>query len=88
MVEGDKVVAANIDEFQFLQEGTPVPNSDKEFGENYAEGKILASKKVNVEAYSKNMAEKGKATKSLKENYSVIEQYVVGKTIADLEKVF
>lgn len=34
------------------------------------------------------MDEKGKATKTLKENYSAIEQYVVGKTIADLEKVF
>ncbi|MDO5027345.1 MAG: peptidoglycan-binding protein [Tissierellia bacterium] len=88
LVEGDKLVAANIDEFQFFGEGQGVPNSDKGFGENYAEGKLLGSKKVNSESYSKNMTEKAKATKTLDENYRAIEEFVVGKTIADLEKVF
>lgn len=87
-VLGDKIVAANLDEFQFLAEGAvAVPNSDKDFGENYAEGRVLASKKVNHESYSKNMEEKAGATKDIAESFAAIEDYVAGKTIADVEKV-
>lgn len=86
-VLGDKIVAANIDEFQFLaKEGsTAVPNSDAEFGENYAEDRVLASKKVNNESYSKNMADKAGATKSLVEGYTAIENHVVGLTVSEVE---
>lgn len=86
-VEGDKIVAANIDEFQFLKAGTPVPNADKAFGEGFAEGVVLASKKVNSDTYSKNMAEKAKATNTIINNYKAIEEFVVGKTIAEVEKI-
>lgn len=79
-LEDGKIVAASIDEFQYFA-GVGVPNSDKGFGANYAKAEApLASKKVNDEAYSKNMADKAQATKLLSEGYAAIEAYVVGKT--------
>lgn len=87
LVVDGKVIAANLDEFQFLAEGKGVPNSDQEFGKNYAEGVILASKKVNNESYSANMKEKAQATKPLADSYKAIEEFTAGKTIADIEKV-
>lgn len=87
LVVNDKLIAANLDEFQFLAKGQGVPNSDQEFGKNYAEGVILASKKVNNEGYSANMKEKAEATKTIADNYKAIEDFVAGKTIADIEKV-
>lgn len=86
-VLGDKIVAANIDEFQFLgaDGNTGVPNSDKKFGENYAEGSVLASKLMNNETYSKNMADNGQSTKSLMDNYKAIQDHVVGLTVAEVE---
>lgn len=85
---GDKIVAANIDEFQFMGDGTTVvPNGDGDFGANFAEGKFLGSKRVNDETYSKNMADKAQATKKLSENYKAIEDHVVGLTVAEVEKL-
>lgn len=85
---GDKIIATNIDEFQFLDAAdVKLPNTDKEFGKGFADGKILASKRLNNELYSKTMAEKGGATKTLLENYEAIENFVKGKTIAEVEKV-
>lgn len=85
---GDKILGANIDEFQFLDKGAvELPNSDKEFGEGFAEGKVLSSKKMNDEIYSAMMAEKAGATKSIAENYEAIESFVAGKTIEEVEKV-
>lgn len=90
-VVGDKIVAANIDEFQFMEEGEGVPNSDKtaegDFGTGYAEGMKLMSKKVNSEAYSKLMTEHAKATTSILDNYKAIETFAAGKTVAEIEKV-
>lgn len=84
-MEGDKIVAAYIDEYQFMAEGSiGVPNSDSDFGTAYPEGKVLASKRVNNEAYSANMAKSG-STIALADNYAVIEAFVTGKTIAELE---
>lgn len=86
-VEGDKVVATSIDEFQYTA-GTGVPSSDGAFGENYADAaKPLVSKLQNAEAYSKNMAEKGKSTVSYDKNLVAIQDFAAGKTIADVEKV-
>lgn len=85
---GDKIIAANIDEYQFLgDDAVQLPNADKEFGEGYADGKSLASKKENNEFYSNLMKEKAGSTKTIKENYEAIEEFVVGKTIEEIEKV-
>ena len=76
-MDGDTIVAAHIDEFQFMDAATAegVPNSDASFGQNYPEGKVLASKVVNDGLYSTNMTTKAGA----------IEAFVTGKTIAELE---
>ena len=41
-MDGDTIVAAHIDEFQFMDAATAegVPNSDASFGQNYPEGKV------------------------------------------------
>ena len=85
-VQGETIVGAYIDEFQWMTEGdvVAVPNSDGGFGESYPEGKVLASKRVNSEYYSANMTKAG-STVTLDANYKAIEDYVVGKTIAELE---
>ena len=57
-MQDDVIVGAYIDEFQFMSAETAVgvPNSDADFGTNYPEGYVLASKKANAETYSANMA--------------------------------
>ena len=86
-MDGDTIVAAHIDEFQFMDAATAegVPNSDASFGANYPEGKVLASKVVNNGLYSTNMATKAGATTPLGVSYEAIEAFVTGKTIAELE---
>ncbi len=89
VVQGDVILAAKIDEFQYLQssetiEAIGVPNSDGSFGENYPEGKVLGSKRVNNELYSINMKRAGSTTQ-IAASYNAIEAYVAGKTIAELE---
>ena len=87
VLEGDKIIAANIDEYQYM-EGKGVPNSDKKFGENFADKeKVLASKIENNEAYSGQMKEYAKATKTLKESLKAIEEFVVGKTAEEIKEV-
>ena len=84
-MQGDKIVDAYIDEYQFMAAGSiGVPNSDKDFGTAYPEGKVLAYKRQNNEAYSANMAKAG-STIALADNYAAIEAFVIGKTIAELE---
>ena len=89
-MQGDVIVAAYIDEYQFMTAGEAegVPNSDQSFGgeANIVEGKVLASKKVNNALYSANMADHAGATQELATSYAAIEEYVVGKTIAELEE--
>lgn len=81
-MEGDTISAAIIEEFQYLGEGfEPVPNPETFTRED---GNILSSKRLNDEAYSANMANAG-STQSLVTSYKAIEEYVVGKTIAELE---
>lgn len=87
VLEGDKIIAANVDEYQYM-EGKGVPNSDKKFGENFADKeKVLASKLENNEAYSGQMKEYAKATKTLKESLNAIEEFVVGKTPEEIKEV-
>lgn len=86
-MDGDTIVAAKIDEFQFMDGATAqgVPNTDASFGNNFPEGKVLASKVVNNGLYSTNMTTKAGATLPLGVGYNSIEAFVTGKTIAELE---
>lgn len=87
-VEGDKIVAANIDEYQYLEGGKGLPGSDKGFGEGYADSNVvLGSKLENNDMYSDLMAEKAKSTVSIKDNYNAIENFAAGKTIEELKSV-
>ena len=84
-MQGDVIADAYIDEYQFMAAGSiGVPNSEADFGTAYPEGKVLASKRANAEAYSANMAKAG-STIALDANYDAIEAFVTGKTIAELE---
>ena len=85
VLEGDKIVAALIDEYQVGAGMVGVPNSENGFG-GFADGKVLYSKRVNAEAYSANMAKSG-STVALDVNYDLIQEFVVGKTIAELETI-
>ena len=85
---GDTIVLSYIDEFQFSGSDAGVvgvPNSDSDFGAGYAEGKVLMSKRVNADYYSKMMAEKAGSTVSLDANYDAIQNHVNGMSIADAE---
>ncbi|MGX7197553.1 peptidoglycan-binding protein [Enterococcus olivae] len=87
-LDGDTVVAAFLDEFQYVDAADfgGVPSSDADFGEGVAEGQVLASKIANDEAYSAMMAERGGATKAYAENMQTIQDFAIGKTIAELEE--
>lgn len=90
-MQGDKIVAAKIDEFQVMKgEGVVgVPNSDADFGASIVgaeEGSVLASKKVNNDYYSANMARAG-STVQIADNFAALEAFVIGKTAAQLEAV-
>ena len=83
VLQGDVIVAAYIDEYQVGAGMTGVPNSENGFG-GFADGKVLYSKRVNTEAYSANMAAAG-STVALDVNYDLIQDFCVGKTVAELE---
>ena len=86
VVEGDKVVAAKIDEYQFMSgdELISVPNAEN-YVASLADGVKLVSKRVDTAVYSNNMATKAGSTVAIDKNYDAIEAHVAGKTIADLE---
>lgn len=87
-MQDDVIADAYIDEYQFMAaDSIGVPNSEADFGTAYPEGKVLASKKVNAAAYSENMKKAG-STVDLATNYAAIEDYVTGKTVAELEAAF
>ncbi|MDF2892344.1 MAG: Peptidoglycan-binding domain 1 protein, partial [Clostridia bacterium] len=89
LMAGDKIVAASLDDYQFMAKDTSiaVPNSDKDFGTYYKDPtRVLASKLANADAYSANMAKSGGATISIDKNLKAVEAYVAGKTVAELEK--
>lgn len=86
-MDGDKIAAAFVDEFQYvdLTAFGGVPNSDSDFGQGVAEGVVLASKIANNDAYSAMMAEKGGSTNAYAANMKAIQDFTLGKTIAELE---
>ena len=95
VVQEDTIVAAHIDEFQFMGDRADlaaigVPNSelpDEAFSVKNEDGSIkskLGSKRVNSDLYSLNMQRAG-STVQIAANYDYIEAYCVGKTIAELE---
>lgn len=82
-MDGDVITAVLLEEFQFMGEGSiPVPNAE---AFTNADGNILGAKRVNNEFYSGNMAERGGATQDLIVSYMAIEEFCVGKTVAELE---
>jgi uncharacterized protein with FMN-binding domain len=87
VVKDDVIIAAYLDDFQFMGADTGVtgvPNSDADFGENFADGQVLASKRVNAAYYSEMMAGKAGSTVAIDANYDAIQSYVVGKTIDEV----
>ncbi|MBP3647891.1 MAG: hypothetical protein J6K55_15915 [Clostridia bacterium] len=82
-MDGDKIAAALIEEFQPMDPATctVVPNAEAIFG---AQEKLLASKRLNSESYSANMSKAG-STVALIDNYAALEAFAAGKTIAELE---
>lgn len=86
-LDGDTIVAAHINEFQFLDAASAegVPNSSESFDKNFHESKVLASKVVNNDMYSTNMVNKAGATMPLGVGYEAIEAFATGKTITELE---
>ena len=90
-LQDDVIVAAKIDEFQFMGDredlkAVGVPNSDGAFGQSYPEGQVLASKRVNSDLYSLNMQRAG-STVQIAANFNAIEDFVKGKTVAELEAI-
>lgn len=85
--DGDTVLAAAVDELQFVDpadfEG--VPNSDDGFGETYGEGVVLASKMFNDEAYSAMMTNFAQATETYGGNMSAIVEFAAGQTVDDIQ---
>ena len=89
-LQDDVIVAAKVDEYQFMTDredlkAVGVPNSDKKLGENFPEGKVLGSKRVNSDLYSLNMQRAG-STVQIAANFNAIEAFATGKTIAELEE--
>ena len=87
VVQGDTIVAAYLDEFQFMDPAAGavgVPNSDADFGADYPEGMVLASKRQSNDYYSEMMTSYANATVSIVGNFDAIEDYAAGKTIDEL----
>lgn len=87
-VEGDKIIAASIDEYQYLEGGAGVPGSEGGFGEGYKDSNVvLGSKLENNDMYSDLMKEHAESTVALKDNYAAIENFVAGKTVEEVKSV-
>lgn len=88
LTQGDTLVAASVDDYQFLASTTenlvPVPNSDKKFGTGYADGVKLASKSQNHVVYSANMAAKAGSTVDWLTSMEKIEGAVAGMQISEI----
>ncbi|MGN0505838.1 MAG: hypothetical protein ACI4FZ_04710 [Lachnospiraceae bacterium] len=91
LTDGEQVVLTWIDEYQFMDKAAEgvvgVPNSDAGFGDNFPEGKVLASKRQSNVYYSAHMAEAAGATVELAKNYDAIQAYCNGKTVAELKEL-
>lgn len=87
-VEGDKIIAASIDEYQYLDGGAGVPGSEGGFGEGYKDSNVvLGSKLENNDMYSELMKEHAESTVALKDNFAAIENFVAGKTVEEVKSV-
>ena len=89
VLDGDKIISALLDEYQMLpkDQAIGVPNSSADFGQAFANPEqVLASKRLNDEYYSNNMKRAG-STQSLVTSWTIIEDFVVGKTISELEAI-
>ena len=86
VVEDGTIVAAYIDEYQYLgkDDVTGVPNSDQGLGEYVVEDRVLASKRENSEFYTQAM---GVATQDYAISLDGIQDYVAGKTITELKEL-
>lgn len=89
VVQDDVIIAAYIDEFQFMaaEGNVAVPSSEGTLGQGYPEGQVLASKRVNNESYSAMMTTYAGSTVSIADNYDAIQSFVVGKTVSELEAI-
>ena len=89
VVTGDTIVAAYIDEYQFMPKTDAVglPGYDGSFGQNVVGDVVLASKRVNTDYYSQLMEEYAKATTPIDVNFDAIQNFVVGKSISEVEGV-
>ena len=97
LTDGERIVLSYLDDLQFMSSAdgvTGVPNSDGGFGANVAEGKVLASKRVNSDYYSANMAKAGStvanmakagSTVAIADNFDAIQNHLNGMTLADAE---
>lgn len=87
-MQGDVVVDAQIDEFQFVEgdQWTGVPNADATFGEGFADGVTLISKRADSEGYSAMMADMADSTVTYEDNLNAIEDFAKGKTVAEIEE--
>lgn len=86
-VEGDKIIAASIDEYQYIQDGITKQGEDSDFAKGYKDSKVVLSSKLeNNDIYSDLMAEKANATTTIKANFEAIENFVAGKTIDEIKE--
>ena len=85
LTDGEKVVLAYIDEYQFMSGDAlvGVPNSEN-FTASLTEGVKLVSKRMDTAVYSEKMAAAG-STVAIDANYDAVQAHVAGKTIAELE---
>lgn len=95
-MQGDKIAGVSLDEYQFMaldKIKAGVPNATemgtaekKAFAAYFADpNMVLASKRTNTEYYSNNMKEKAQSTVAIDKNFDAIEQFCVGKTIAEVQ---
>lgn len=86
-VESDKIIAASIDEYQYIQDGITKQGEDSDFAKGYKDSKVVLSSKLeNNDIYSNLMAEKANATTTIKANFEAIENFVAGKTIDEIKE--
>lgn len=84
------IVGAYLDEYEMFSKSDTigVPNSDADLGKAFANPDMhLASKKVNDLWYSEIMSKYAGATVTIANNFKAIEDFVIGKTVAELESI-
>lgn len=86
-VNGDTILGASIDEFQYVEGGESIFGSNEEFGEVFANPDApLISKSMNDEMYSSLMKDIANASNTLLGNYQAIQAYTAGKTVSEVEE--